>query len=265
MRGYFPALFVRQLQRGMVYRVNWVFGLLSGVLSLFIQVTIWEALYRGSAAAVAGATLPDMITYAIVTAIVSAVTSCDFLFEVGGYIRDGSVSTRLVRPIDFRVGMLAENAGRTFGGLLLNTLPAVLVAAIAFGLKPPASAVHAFGFVFFLLGAAAMNYLLQFTLGYLCFWFISPTLPNSSSLILSYVFAGRLVPLWFFPDVIQTIARFMPYRFLFFVPASVYLGKVDPKEFPALAASLLVWIGLLFALERILWSRGLRRLVIQGG
>ncbi len=265
MRGYFFTLFKRQLQRGMAYRINWFFGLLGSFLSLFIQVAIWQALYRGAPAVVAGATLADMVTYAIITSVVGAVTHANFLFEVGGFIRDGSVSTRLIRPIDFRMGLLAENVGRTIGGILLHTLPAVLVAALAFGLKPPASAIHAVGFAFFLLGAACLNYLFQFALGYLCFWFISPTLPNSSTLVLSYLFSGRLVPLWFFPDAIQNLAGYMPYRFLYFVPASIYLGKISPQEFAGLAAILLFWIAVLFGLERLLWSLGLRKLVIQGG
>lgn len=77
--------------------------------------------------------------------------------------------------------------------------------------------------------------------------------------------SGAFIPLWFFPTALADISSFLPFRLIFFTPISIYLEKISGVEAGGLIAQQLLWIIALLVVEKILWRKGIRKLVIQGG
>ncbi|MBA3379063.1 MAG: ABC-2 family transporter protein, partial [Chloroflexia bacterium] len=79
------------------------------------------------------------------------------------------------------------------------------------------------------------------------------------------LFAGTMVPLWFYPDGLRTLANVLPFQFLAFFPAATWMGELSGPEIGRNLALGLAWATALLGSCWWLWSRIVRRLVIQGG
>ncbi|MDQ3444449.1 MAG: hypothetical protein M3490_12680, partial [Chloroflexota bacterium] len=44
------------------------------------------------------------------------------------------------------------------------------------------------------------------------------------------LFAGTMVPLWFYPDGLRTLANVLPFQFLAFFPAATWMGELSGPE-----------------------------------
>jgi ABC-type uncharacterized transport system permease subunit len=76
--------------------------------------------------------------------------------------------------------------------------------------------------------------------------------------------SGSVLPLWFMPGWLQTIAGVLPFQAAAFTPVAIYFGRPPGGLGPALAVQAL-WVAVLAALCALVWSRARHRVVVQGG
>jgi ABC-2 type transport system permease protein len=74
-----------------------------------------------------------------------------------------------------------------------------------------------------------------------------------------------MLPLWFYPDWLLAICNVLPFMYAIFGPMEIYLGRVNVADSGFIIAMQLLWIVLLFGLERLVWARAQYKLVVQGG
>ena len=79
------------------------------------------------------------------------------------------------------------------------------------------------------------------------------------------IFTGMIVPIPFFPDWAQTIINVLPFRGIVDSPYRIYLGHIPTSDVLLHLGHQLVWVAVLVLIGRWVLSRGLRRLVMQGG
>jgi ABC-2 type transport system permease protein len=77
--------------------------------------------------------------------------------------------------------------------------------------------------------------------------------------------AGTSVPLVFFPGPLRAVAEALPFRFIVYQPAAVYVGAVHGLAVATGLALALAWTAALAALALLVWRRAYRNLVIHGG
>ncbi|HLV83440.1 MAG TPA: ABC-2 family transporter protein, partial [Devosia sp.] len=77
--------------------------------------------------------------------------------------------------------------------------------------------------------------------------------------------SGGLVPLWLFPDWLAAIAGHLPFAWVSYYPAAVYLGKLDPGQTLLYFAIGCVWLLALLTALGWLWAQARHRLIVQGG
>lgn len=254
-----------ELRRGLAYKGRVVWGLLYGLISVLPQVFLWQALYVGKGE-VAGATLADMMTYVVLTNLVGIVANAGGASDLEQRMKSGQICIDLLRPANIRLLFVAQNLGSMVGGVLLQGLPMfALTVAIVGGILPPASWA-AFGcFVLTTLMAMGIQIALQLFLGTLAFWFLNTFLVDWLLDFSWLVLSGAVVPLWFLPGWMVTVAQALPFQAARFIPVAVYLGKIPVSEVPRALITQGLWIVGLLTLQTVLWRRGLRRIVIFGG
>ena len=148
---------------------------------------------------------------------------------------------------------------------LLRMGPLVLIAAFFFHLQAPASTASAalwlLSTVVAVLLASSITTLLTITL----VWTISPT--GISQLIgaMCYLFSGTILPLPLFPDWLQPLLNFLPFRGLMDTPFRIYMGHMPPSMAALAIGQQLLWVIVLIGLGRVLLGCGIRRMVAQGG
>ena len=77
--------------------------------------------------------------------------------------------------------------------------------------------------------------------------------------------SGELIPISFFPVVMQRVFDFMPFSSMVYAPVMIYLGKYTGSALMFAMARQLVWVVFLYVLGSVLWNRVTRRLVVLGG
>jgi ABC-2 type transport system permease protein len=110
-----------------------------------------------------------------------------------------------------------------------------------------------------------VGFFFETALGMIAFWIL-----EVSSLLwvvgtLNYFVSGQMIPLDVLGEPWTTILKALPFQYLAYFPARVFLGKVPANE---LWPDLLIgaaWAVGLFLLCRLLYARGLRRYSAFGG
>ena len=82
--------------------------------------------------------------------------------------------------------------------------------------------------------------------------------------LLSFL-TGQLIPLSFFPEVLQRVFDFLPFSSMVYAPVMIYLGKYSTGELLFVLGRQFVWIILLYLLGSLIWRKVTKRLVVLGG
>src|SRR2546430_11287146 len=91
------------IQNTLVYRVNFLFRAVFGLIPLMATIFLWRAIYAGQAGGeVAGYTLAQMTSYYLLVTIVDALTAVnEDDWQIAADIKDGNISQFLLKPIDY--------------------------------------------------------------------------------------------------------------------------------------------------------------------
>jgi ABC-2 type transport system permease protein len=252
-------------QSQLAYRGQVWARLFGELLWLFARIAIWISVYQG-ATSFGGVTLPEMITYAILGGTMLAAWSYSSLINaVGRAIKTGDVAVFLLKPLHYPLYLFATECGNLFYRVLTVVAPIVIVVALTYGMLPPASLFHGAMFAAYWLLAFVILFLMAALLGLLAFWLMTAfSLEWLLQSVLS-IFSGSVLPFWFFPEGLAAVVRHLPFAWVAYYPAAVYLGKVDEAQCWAYLGLGLAWavaIGLGVAL---LWHRAALRITVQGG
>jgi ABC-2 type transport system permease protein len=75
-------------------------------------------------------------------------------------------------------------------------------------------------------------------------------------------FGGTVIPLWFYPDALEKLSQFLPFRYISFEAINYYLGKL-PLEAAARSIGIAaLWWFLLFAAGHVLWRSVQKRMTV---
>ncbi len=252
-------------QTRLAYRGQVWARILGEFIEVSAKVAIWVAVY-GGIASVDGVSLPQMITYAIIGASITTASSWEwYVRRVGAHIKSGDIAVFLLKPVRYPAMLFAGECGQAGFTLISVTLPVVVVSTLLYGLLPPASVAHGVLFAGFWLLGFIILFLLATIAALLSFWLLTSfSLEWMLQALLAFL-AGRVVPLWFFPEQAAAVFSYLPFAWVAFHPSAVYLGEVSTSEALVLLGIGALWALVLGAAVALLWYRAARRLVVQGG
>ncbi|MBN2659384.1 MAG: ABC-2 family transporter protein [Spirochaetales bacterium] len=193
--------------------------------------------------------------------------------EITGLIRTGNLAYELSRPVDLYLFWYFRALAVRLGSVFLRALPMIVFTVFLFpligleniALKPPPSLEVFLLFTLSLWGAFFLAASLSVLMSITALWTISTEGVDQFLPSLIWIFSGIIIPLPFFPESLQIVFRFLPFRGLLDIPFRIYNGGLAG---PAVLESMAVqffWIVALVLLGRIMLKRGLQRLIIQGG
>lgn len=186
-------------------------------------------------------------------------------FYLANRIYNGSIATEMLLPVSFHGRMLADNLGVAAFKLIFHFVPAMLVAVLFIGIAAPAGA-GAFGFfILSTLFGYGVLWSLSFLFQMFSFWLLNVWAIMTIKNVFINVLSGSMIPLWFMPDAVRKIIAFTPFEGIYFTPVQIYLGNISGEEIAAGFIKQFVWIVCLMTAGFILWNKGKRKLVVQGG
>ncbi|MBB6480536.1 ABC transporter permease [Spirochaeta isovalerica] len=193
--------------------------------------------------------------------------------ELTQLIRTGNLAYELSRPVDLYLFWYFRALAVRAGSVFLRVAPMIALTMFVFprigleniALKPPGSLEV---FLFFMLSlssafflAAALSVLMSVT----ALWTISAEGVDQLLPSFVWIFSGIIIPLPFFPESLQLVFLFLPFRGMLDIPFRIYNGDLSGMAVFSSLMIQLFWIAALVLLGRIMVNRGLKRLIIQGG
>ncbi len=258
------AFFKQSFKEQFAYKMNSYILLFSTSIKLLILVSVWSVLLKNNIV-VKGINLQNMISYVIVATLIESLTRSSMGSRMAEKVNDGSIAIDLIRPVNFKFYLFAEDLGDNCFRLLFSALPACILAAILFGFTLPDQAATLFLFLISLANGLILIYYINYVLGLLAFWFKDADYVNWFLGALFSLFAGGIVPLWFYPDLLYRISKFLPFRLVMFDPLSIYLEKISYSDSLKVILSQIAWISALMLLGKYVWQKAQAKITIHGG
>ena len=237
------------------YRIMVVIWMLTIVLPL-IMLAAWLSIAEKGP--VAGYSRTTFISYYLAALVVRNMTGMWFIWEMDSEMRLGSLSFRLLKPMDPIVHFLAYAcSSKPFRVLIL--LPASLVALLLIpGLEWNIAPSNLLLFVMSLAGALMILFLMQYTIGLTGFWITRSISVNDAWFFMYSLASGYLVPLDLFPPLIRDFLWFLPFRYSMSFSVELLMGRLSMAGILQGIVIQWMWVAALFALNRWVWRRGLR-------
>jgi ABC-2 type transport system permease protein len=188
--------------------------------------------------------------------------------DIGSEVRDGSIAMNLIKPINYNIRMLFSSLGAFIYQFVFVLVPVwiglLLVRYFTIGEMPP-GILTILLYLFSMMLGFIVNYLMCFSFGLLAFYVTNMwgILHLKEALLL--FFSGQLIPIAFFPNILQRIVQLFPFSSLNYIPVLIYLNKLTGVALIKSLGIQILWIVLLYLLSRWLWNRAINKLIILGG
>ncbi len=245
------------------YRGEMVMRSISMVLFMGVFIALWHTAFgiRGGAE-LAGYTLVDMVWYLAMTETITLSASRVFV-EISESVKSGDLAYTLTRPISYPLFHVANSLGDSMPRFWLNLVVASAVVVLGVG----AVAGSWEGLLAFLgtaMLALLLDALIAVLIGLSAFWLeeVMPVFWIYQKLL--FTVGGLFLPLDLFPAWLKRISDWLPFRFITYVPAHVFVAFEWTSMMRA-ALGQCMYIAGLSVLVAIVWHLARRRMVIQGG
>lgn len=239
----------------LAYRGEFFFFMFGAVFGPLVSALVWRA------AIASGASLPIdrsyLMTYFVLLAVVSMLTSAWLSGFLGEAIRNGTLSVWLARPGSFLYEMAANNISeKAFKSVVL--FPMVLAFAWLFrrDISIDAAAWRWLVAASAVLMGAVIAFSLDVAEGSLAFWVDDIGGIVRARGLLMAILAGQVVPLALMPEWAQGFLRAQPFRYILSFPLEVIVADLSRREIGTGLALQALYTVLCVLGARWLWRVG---------
>jgi ABC-2 type transport system permease protein len=270
LRKYLKILRISLTER-LVYRADFFLSTFLRFLPLLTTILLWQAIYTGAdkaeAGEIAGFSFREMIAYLLLVNISRMFSSMPGLATgISHDIRDGSIKKYLLQPIDLIAYLVAYRVAHKIAYIATTALPYALLFIICHrffdGFPDP---VTFLGYLAALLMGFLLGFFFEASIGMIGFWFLEVSSFLYVINTFTFFVSGHMFPLDLLPPFWATLLKALPFQYLAYFPAAIFLGKIQGAE---LAHGLVVelgWVVGFLVLSRVLYRFGLRRYSAFGG
>jgi ABC-2 type transport system permease protein len=266
-RKYWRILRVSLTER-LTYRADFFLTTTLRFLPMVTTILLWEAIFTGSGEnQLGGFSRHEMIAYLLLVHISRMFSSMPGLaFGIARDIRDGTLKKYLLQPIDMIAYLVSYRVAHKMAYIATSALPyglLFLACSKYFHGFPDALTLLAY-FVALLLGFA-IGFFFEACIGMVGFWFLEVTSFLYVVNTVNFFISGQMLPLDILPPFWATLLKGLPFQYLAYFQAAVFLGKIQGWDLVWGLLAELGWAVLFIVLARVLYRLGLRRYSAYGG
>ncbi|MCM8808184.1 MAG: ABC-2 family transporter protein [Candidatus Omnitrophica bacterium] len=246
------------------YKTDFLLNFFSSFMLVLVQYFIWKAVFL-QREEIMGFNFDDTITYMVmVWGIYGFCNTIDFAREFESEILDGSISYKLLFPVNLYIYSFIHTYSKNLINLLFSGTLIIFLSYILFPLKIPS-----FSNLLFFIFSLNLSFIISFNISFIIALF-SSYFKKIEGLIqlnnfMTSLFSGALLPLDFFPSFFKNLTSFFPFKHIIYAPISIFIGKTNSFEMIHEAFFQFIWILILkigiFFLINIFY----KKLEIAGG
>jgi ABC-2 type transport system permease protein len=262
------AIFRVSLAERMTYRADFLFATVFRFLPMVTTILLWQAIYTGSGQdELAGFRYREMIAYLLLTHISRMFSSMPNLAAgIARDVREGTLKRYLLQPMDMIGYLLAYRVAHKVAYIVTSFLPYALLFFVCrsfFDGFPDAATLAAYALSLIL--AFLVGFFFEASVGMVGFWFLEVTSLLYIVMTLNFFISGQMMPLDLLPQPWSGLLKILPFQYMAYFPAVVFLGKIKGTALWLHLLGELLWAVAFIVLTRILYRTGLRRYSAYGG
>jgi ABC-2 type transport system permease protein len=255
------------LQSTFVYRWNFLLRLIFGVVPLVGMVALWQEIFAGKGAPISGYGYSEVVLYFLITTVVyNLVTPTEDEWQIAAEIREGRMSALLLKPLNYLHYRFMLYLGYRIVYVIVTVVPcALLLVFFREHLALPANPATWLWFLLSTAMAAALQFLIAYTLAMLAFWILEISTIVFIVYSFEYFLSGQIFPLDLMPEAMQRVMKWLPFMYELFFPVQIYMERVQGA---ALAEGLCIqaaWVCVAYGCAVGMYRRGVRHYQAFGG
>ncbi len=266
-RKYAKVLRVALSER-LVYRADFFINTFLRFLPMLTTILLWHAIYAGAEKdSLAGFSLPQMIAYLLLVHISRMFSSMPGLAKtIARDIRDGTLKKYLLQPIDMIYYLVTYRIAHKAAYISMSCIPYAVLFWLCRQFFPGWPDPWTFAaYVAALLMGFLVGFFFEATIGMVGFWFLEVTSFLYIVMTMTYFLSGHMFPLDLLPPFWVNFLKCLPFQYLAYFPAMIFLGKIHGPELVQGLILEAAWAVGLIVLSRFLYRMGLKRYSAYGG
>jgi len=230
---------------------------------IFIFSKLWAVIFESNGTSIiSGFTIQMMLWYLVLTeAIVTSLEN--IVTQIGIEIRSGDISNYLNKPYHYVIYKYAQTIGKAIFTFLLILLVGGLVAYLTVGLININWYIIPFIFIIVFL-AITLSFMILVNIGLLAFWIEEVRGIHFIYNKFVFVIGGMLVPLEIFPFWLAKIGLVLPFSYIAYHPAKLFV-MFSFKYFFNIILIQLAWIFVFIMISLFVYSIVSKKVIINGG
>lgn len=261
---YYTSMMKLSVLEQWQYPVANYFYMIGMIAEPVIYMVVWSAVANQQGGMVGGYTPGTFAAYYIVWTLVRQMNIAFTPYGWEWRIRNGRLSTSLMRPIHPLHEDVAFFAGWKVVMIIL-WIPLAFALSLIF--KPELNPTLLEGVVFFI--AIWMAYLIRTItlslLGMVTFWTTRVSALFELYFAAELILSGRLVPLSLMPVWVQELAWFFPFRWAFGFPIEALVGQLTMADMLIGLGMQVAWVVGGWIVVHLIWKVAIRRFSAVGG
>ena len=254
-------------QRQLSYRGSVLMFFFGECMVLAVTYYLWRAVYMNSTSSVIeGFTMNEMIIYVLISFLTNLMTQADITFEISSEVKSGSIGINLIRPVSYEMRMLFQGLGKLlYNFIIIFILAFTLISLLFYSYEGSLRIGNILLYLISLSLGFIINFYYNYAFGLMAFkitnmWGMAQIMSSIVRLL-----SGGLIPLVFFPKVVQSIIGFFPFSSLVYTPTMIYLGKLTGEELVRGVALQVLWVVIMAIIAKLIWKALVKNLTILGG
>lgn len=277
VRKYWRILQISLMER-LAYRADWMLTTFLRFLPMVTTILLWTAIYTGAASErgkgigsveLAGFSINAMISYLLLVHISRMFSSMPGLAgSIARDIREGTLKKYLLQPLDMLSYLVFYRMAHKVAYMVSVAVPYTVIFFLCRDYFtetgwPHLSILAAYIVSLFL--AFIIGFHFEACMGMIGFWFLEVSSLLYIINMLNYFVSGHMFPIDLLPSPWPEVLKVLPFQYLAYFPAAVFLGKVQGAELTRGLIIEVAWAVGLVVMARWLYHRGLRRYSAYGG
>lgn len=269
IRKYTKIFRVTLIER-MTYRADFLLTTFLRFLPMMTTILLWQAIYSASGQdQIENYQFDEMIAYLLLVNISRMFSSMPGL--AGGIareIRDGTLRKYLLQPLDMLGYLLSYRVAHKVSYIIASAVPYGILFYLCRGYfvgHVPTDPTTWLAYAASLVLAFFIGFSFEAAVGMVGFWFLEVTSLLFIVMTLNYFISGHMLPLDLLGPTWAGLLKALPFQYMAYFPAVVFLKKVEGPELLWELARQAFWAVAFWTLARWLFRRGLRRYGAYGG
>lgn len=259
----------------LAYKAQIVMWIIISLVETVFVVFLYGAIYRNSPdgmnSVINGFTFYEMVLYMITSFFFTFIMgSGDTSYDIATDIREGTIANTLTKPVSYRLRHLFTYFGVFVLDYLVIIVPfftlvyGIFIGAGFYETGAVEFIINLALFLLFSILAAFMNNAISYFIGLMVFYTDHLFGLNMARNAIQGFLGGQMVPLAYM-GALGRVFSFTPFAFMNSVPVLVIMGKVGHLQALVYILIALAWILIIELANKLIFSRALRKLSVQGG